>query len=336
MIHIGLAGWGDHDDLYPDKAAAKNKLYTYSRYFPIVEVDSSFYAVQPQKNYAKWAGETPDSFGFVVKAYQGMTGHLRGKPVYATREEMFTAFCKSMQPIVEAGKLRMVLFQYPPWFDCTRGNVAELRDARERMGDLPCALEFRHQSWYAEDRLEQTIAFTAKERWIHTVCDEPQVMPGSVPFVLRATDDKQALVRFHGRHVMGWTQSGNGNWREVRYLYRYSRDELMEAAGKLKELEKMSEEVCVIFNNNSGGDAASNAAELQAILRGSSDEPISHLPLQRQGTRAAQELRMREQLVGVEGESREHERANDEVQGKREQEQKKDQPMQLDLFDDRL
>lgn len=38
----------------------------------------------------------------------------------------------------------------------SKENVRELRDARERMGELPCALEFRHQSWFAPDMLAKT------------------------------------------------------------------------------------------------------------------------------------------------------------------------------------
>lgn len=45
MIRIGLAGWGDHQALYPPGTGAQDKLKVYGRTFPIVEVDSSFYAV---------------------------------------------------------------------------------------------------------------------------------------------------------------------------------------------------------------------------------------------------------------------------------------------------
>jgi uncharacterized protein YecE (DUF72 family) len=34
----------------------------------------------------------------------------------------------------------------------------------------------------------------------------------------------------------------------------------------LLELEQQSREVCVIFNNNSGGDAAANAKQLMTML----------------------------------------------------------------------
>jgi uncharacterized protein YecE (DUF72 family) len=44
MIFVGLAGWGDHNAIYPPGIKPRDKLKAYSLKFPIVEVDSSFYA----------------------------------------------------------------------------------------------------------------------------------------------------------------------------------------------------------------------------------------------------------------------------------------------------
>ncbi len=67
------------------------KLKEYGAHFPIVEVDTTFYAVQPIRNAEKWVKETPEDFKFIVKAYQGMTGHQRGEIPFETKEEMFRA-----------------------------------------------------------------------------------------------------------------------------------------------------------------------------------------------------------------------------------------------------
>ncbi|ERI09070.1 DUF72 domain-containing protein [Aneurinibacillus aneurinilyticus] len=266
MILVGLTGWGDHDNLYIDKIPSSDKLQVYSSYFPVVEVDSSFYAVQPVKNYVKWVRDTPERFGFIVKAYQGMTGHLRGENPFESMGEMFDAFKRSIEPVLEAGKLKAVLFQYPPWFDCTQKNVGILRYTKEKMEGIPVALEFRHQSWFAPRMRENTLAFMERDGWIHSICDEPQAGVGSVPTVLHPTHPELTIVRFHGRNVSGWHSSGQPNWRDVRYLYRYSTDELKEWKDKLEFLQTKSKEICVVFNNNSGGDAADNAKEMMELL----------------------------------------------------------------------
>jgi uncharacterized protein YecE (DUF72 family) len=264
MIWIGLTGWRDHDSLYGSNIAPRDKLKEYAGYFPTVEVDSTFYAIQPKKNADKWLKDTPQSFKFIVKAYQGMTGHNRGPIPFQNKNEMFSAFIDSLEPYQE--KLEMVLFQFPPWFDCTRQNVEYLKWCKAEMGDIPCALEFRHQSWFKPEYKVQTIDFMKQENWIHSICDEPQAGAGSIPTILETTNPEKVLVRFHGRNVHGWNKQDEKNWREVRYLYRYNNQELTQWAEKLKQLGQQTRHVFAVFNNNSGGDAADNAKQMINIL----------------------------------------------------------------------
>ncbi|MCL7749955.1 DUF72 domain-containing protein [Halalkalibacter alkaliphilus] len=265
MIYIGLAGWGDHDDLYIGMSK-QSKLEVYAGHFPIVEIDASFYAVQPARNMEKWARETPPAFQFVVKAYQGMTGHQRGFAPFATKDEMFEAFRESLNPLIAKGKLAMVLCQFPPWFDCKKEHVQWIRYVKEQLQGLPVALEFRHRSWFEKNMCEKTLLFMREEGWIHSICDEPQAGVRSVPTILEATHAEKTLIRFHGRNIHGWNDPGDGTWRDVRYLYKYNEAELLEWKKKLKELTAQSKDIYIIFNNNSGGDAATNAKQLIELL----------------------------------------------------------------------
>jgi len=264
MIKIGLTGWSDHPSIYRENSSKREKLFDYSGHFPIVEADTSFYAIPSTTNVQKWVRETPDDFQFVVKAYQGMTGHLRKDLPFENRNEMFEAFRQSVDAFEH--KLAMILVQFPPWFDCTSQNVKYILYVKQQLSQYPVAIEFRNQTWYQNNRMEATTQFLRENDLIHTVCDEPQAGVGSVPFVPVATHQK-VLVRIHGRNVYGWRNSGAiPNWREVRFLYDYNKEELKQLAKEIKELEKDSEEVFVLFNNNSGHHAASNAKMLQKIL----------------------------------------------------------------------
>ncbi|WP_199617113.1 DUF72 domain-containing protein [Paenibacillus alkalitolerans] len=284
MIQIGLAGWGDHPSVYPPGTAAGRKLALYSRQFPVVEVDNSFYAIPAAETVRKWVDETADDFGFVVKANQAMTGHERGrtKPPgpaadpAADKDDaaVFRAFREAFEPMLASGKLKTVLFQYPPWFDCTRDNVGTLRRAKELMDGWPVALEFRHQSWFAPGMRERTLSFMEREGWMHSVCDEPQAGSGSVPTVPVPTHPERTVVRFHGRNAEGWYSSGSPNWRNVRYLYDYSNEELTEWLGVLQGMLAGTKEICVIFNNNSGGHGAGNAKRLMRMLGLERGEPV--------------------------------------------------------------
>lgn len=266
MIYIGLAGWGDHDSLYLGDTPQKDKLKTYASYFPIVEVDASFYAIQKRATVEKWVTDTPESFQFIVKAYQGLTGHNRGELPFASKDEMFTAFKHSLQPYIQSNKLAMVLFQFPPWFNCTKDHVHYLRWCKEQMAELPLALEFRHQSWFTPGYRDKTLEFMIQEGWIHSICDEPQVGMGSIPTVFSPTHTEKTLIRFHGRNAAGWQKQKDVDWREVRYLYKYNKAELLEWKEHLLQLQKNSKDIYVIFNNNSGGDAADNGKMMIDLL----------------------------------------------------------------------
>lgn len=268
MIYIGVTGWRDHHSLYPAHLKSKDKLSEYSGHFPVVEVDSSFYAVQPVRNAIKWVNETSAIFRFVVKAYRGMTGHQQGVEPFETREEMFRTFKDSLKPYQDAGKLAAVLFQFPPWFDCKKKNVNYLRYCKKMMGNIPVALEFRNQSWFSKEYRTSTLSFMKEEGWIHTIADEPQVGDGSIPIVPVATNSEMTVVRMHGRNLHGWNKPNNAdtNWREVRYLYKYNKEELVEWKQIVTDLVKESKDVIILFNNNSGGDAAGNAKEFQEML----------------------------------------------------------------------
>lgn len=268
MIQIGLTGWGDHPDLASANSTVKDKLVDYTGHFPIVELDSTFYAIQPKRNIAKWIRETPTGFQFIVKAYQGITGHHREALPFESKEAMYQAFIQSLQPLQEAGKLAMVLVQFPPWFDCMRENVEEIRYIREQLYMFDIAIEFRHQSWYSPPFREKTLQFLKELNLIHTVCDEPQAGEGSVPLVPRSTRTDKVLFRLHGRNMYGWrnTFADDKSWRTVRYLYDYNDEELQQFEEVVTSLATQSEDVFVIFNNNSGKHAANNAKAFQQRL----------------------------------------------------------------------
>lgn len=267
MIHIGLTGWGDHPKLYTTGVQPRNKLKEYTAHFPTVEVDSTFYAIQSERTNLKWIRETPNTFKFIIKAYQGMTGHEREKSPYESKEEMFRLFKLSLEPYISTGKLGAVLFQFPPWFDCCEAHVTYLRYCKQQMGSIPCALEFRHQSWFLPKYRKNTLDFMESEGWIHCIVDEPQAGDGSLPTVVDAVGNKQVLIRFHGRNIHGWNKRDAGeHWRDVRYLYRYNEAELLEWKQHIEKLKQEADEIFVIFNNNSAGDAVDNAKQLIDML----------------------------------------------------------------------
>lgn len=265
-INIGLTGWSDHPSLYEESVRSHEKLQAYASHFPVVEVDTAFYAIQKQTYYEKWVKDTPRNFSFVIKAFRGLTGHDREKRSKQELHELMEAYKESIEPVVKAGKLNALLFQFPPWFDVKKENIQKMRQIREWLKDYPVAIEFRNQSWYREAYRERTLSFLEEEGFIHTVCDEPQAGEGSVPAVVRATNKDKTLIRLHGRNVHGWEKNGHKDWRAVRFLYNYNEEELKNWVPSIEKLLKESNSITMLFNNNSGHDAAANAKEMMGHL----------------------------------------------------------------------
>ncbi|GAE91416.1 hypothetical protein JCM21714_365 [Gracilibacillus boraciitolerans JCM 21714] len=131
-------------------------------------------------------------------------------------------------------------------------------------GDIPISIEFRNRTWF-KNNIDETISLLRELEVTHVVCDEPQAGEGSIPIISELTNER-VLIRFHGRNVNGWNNYGQENWREVRFLYRYNQNELIEWANRIKALHQQAKSITVLFNNNSGGDAADNAKQLIDLL----------------------------------------------------------------------
>ncbi len=261
-IQIGVCGWGDHE-IYPPGTLAKEKLSIYAAHFPVVEVDSTFYAIPKADLIERWIKATPDSFQFVVKAYRELTGHGRvGTTPARPWSELVAETKESLKPMIATGKISLLLFQFPPWFDCNEQHVHYMEKLRYALADYKMAIEFRNQSWFTAQYRARTLSFLEERELVHVICDEPQAGSGSVPIIAEVTNTEQVLIRFHGRNVSGWNDSKNPNWRDVRYAYRYSESEIEEWAKLIKKIKQDTQKVTVLFNNNSQGDAADNAKQL--------------------------------------------------------------------------
>lgn len=265
MLTIGLTGWSDHELIAPDR---KRKLEDYASHFPFVEVDTSFYGIPSEKSIQSWLDKTPESFQFIPKANSAMTLHRPWKEDTQNLEEVFGLFKERFSPMIQANRVKAFLFQFPPFFHCSQKNVDYLDQISQFMDTLPIAIEFRHSSWYSKENKKKTLALLRKNRFIHTVVDQPQTPGNSVPSVLEGTNPKLTLYRLHGQNYSGWLNAGDDpDWRANRTLYDYSIEELRTIRENALLLEKDAQEVAVIFNNNSGGHAAKNAKELQKLLK---------------------------------------------------------------------
>ncbi|MEV1290209.1 DUF72 domain-containing protein [Micromonospora sp. NPDC049679] len=284
-IKVGTASWTDRTLLesgwYPNSADTPEKrLGYYASQFPLVEVDATYYSPPAEQTAALWAARTPPGFTFNVKAFSLLTGHptrvaalykdlrpeTEKKTVYPddlspqVYEEVWTRFLSALDPLVAAGRLGVLLFQFPPWFTITRAHKQYLLEVERRCRPLRPAFEFRHASWFSGDNRDETLEFLRAHALPYVCVDMPQGHRSSVPPVLAATSDL-AVMRFHG-HSERWTSKDI----QEKFGYRYSDDELREWAPRLRQLADETERTHVLMNNCAGDAAQRNAATLASLL----------------------------------------------------------------------
>ncbi|MET7806839.1 DUF72 domain-containing protein [Micromonospora chersina] len=284
-IKVGTASWTDPTLLdsgwYPATADTPEKrLSYYARQFPLVEVDATYYSPPAERTAQLWVERTPPGFTFNVKAFSLLTGHptrvsalykdlrpeTEKKNIYPddlppqAYEEVWTRFLSALDPLVEAGKLGAILFQFPPWFTIRRDNKQYLLEVARRCDPLRPVFEFRHASWFDGDNAEETLGFLRQHELPFVCVDMPQGHKSSVPPVLAATADL-AVVRFHG-HSDKWTSKDI----HEKFGYDYSKRELRDWAPKLRELAGEAEHTHVLMNNCYRDYAQRNATTLAGLL----------------------------------------------------------------------
>jgi uncharacterized protein YecE (DUF72 family) len=272
-IRVGTASWIDHEPFYPAeyaKASMKSqRIRYYARYFSLVEVDSTFYTLQPARNFQLWADRTPDDFTFDVKAFGELTWHHRddaGAPITPSAET-FEKFGAMLRPLRAAHKLGAVLFQFPPWFRASENNEEYLTGLPGMLPDVTLVVEFRHRSWLEGAQLERTRNLLRETGLAYCVVDEPQIGSGSAPPVVMITNDQFAMARFHGRNTHAWYARDLPSSRD-RFDYRYAPAELAPWAERVARMASAlsGSEVHVVMNNNARNYAIVNALEFQELL----------------------------------------------------------------------
>ena len=293
-IKVGTAAWAGRalveSGWYPEHVRSPEaKLRYYASQFAVVENDSTYWAFPDADRVATWAARAPDGFTMNIKAHALLTQHyasVRGLP-RAVREqlprellakphvyprdlgakvmrELTRRFRGALAPLDDAGKLGVVLFQFPVWFPISSAHQAELRRIRDAFAAFRVAIELRNETWMSEENRGETLELLADEDLIYVCVDEPQGFVASIPPIVAATSDT-AVVRMHGRNPARWRDRSHGR-RSGGWPYLYSHDELVAWAERIRALAARTDEVHVIFSNAPLDSAVRNARELAELI----------------------------------------------------------------------
>ncbi len=263
-LFIGPAGW-DYQDwqgvVYPAGLRGTDRLTFLAELFSLVEINVTFYRPLAPNLAPRWLEAvqgTPD-FRFTAKLWQIFT-HERKLPAAELGQ-----FREGLAPLLAAGRLGVLLAQFPYSFHNTEENRAYLVQLKAALPEYPLALEVRHRSWQ-----QQALRDFLQEVGLDFVnVDQPMVS-----YAMGATrwvTGPRGYLRCHGRRKETWFEFGED--RGARYDYLYAPEELADLADRARELMEKAGETYVIFNNHPAGQAVVNALELAHRLQGGKFKP---------------------------------------------------------------
>lgn len=171
-LFVGTSGWAYKEwkpDFYPQDLPQSRFLEHYAQQLSACEINATFYRIQSESTFEKWAAAAPDDFRYSIKAHRRIT-HWRSM---VPDETFLKTFLTSLEPL--RGRLGVILLQYPPRLErddeALEGVLGVLPDT------IRFAFEFRHESW-DDAKVCETIAQSGG-----TVCvsDTDGTVPGALP-----------------------------------------------------------------------------------------------------------------------------------------------------------
>jgi uncharacterized protein YecE (DUF72 family) len=285
---IGTSGWsypsgkGTWNGLfYPRGRRARgqpafDELRFYAEHFDTVEVNSTFYAQPRQDVTRNWVARTPPGFEFSIKLYQKFTHprmfresalarapgsegallDLLAEITPADVDELRTG----IEPLAAAGRLGVLLAQFPPSFTRTDRARDYLDWLLNTLNDYPIAVELRHRSW--SDEATETVSILTSHGAAWVQIDEPKfrtsVRQNFLPNVAAFS-----YMRLHGRNAAQWWHHDR---TEDRYNYLYPADELQDIADVLGATGTLVRKAYLYTNNHFAAKSVVNAVMLKAQL----------------------------------------------------------------------
>jgi uncharacterized protein YecE (DUF72 family) len=146
-LFAGTSGWAYptwKPGFYPESVSAKKFLSFYATKLNSVEVNYTFTKLPTEKQTADWLAQTSKTFRFTFKAPQRITHFSR----LLDCNQHVADFLASIEPIVAANRLGLILFQLPPNFKAAPERLADFLELPALRKSPPLAFEFRHNTWF--------------------------------------------------------------------------------------------------------------------------------------------------------------------------------------------
>jgi uncharacterized protein YecE (DUF72 family) len=254
-ILVGTCGFYYTDWLgpvYPQGTKKEEYLPLYAKRFGTVELDYTYYSMPKAANLANMLVTGGSDLTFTAKATQTMTHKIDPNGWKAEAQK----YREAIEPMVQAGRLEAVLFQFPYSFHYTTDNRRYLGDLLSCFAGVPLAVEFRVAEWYHAKVIEGM----QKQGAALVSLDMPEL--AKLPPTMDVVTAPFAYIRLHGRNTETWW----GSDEVARYDYLYNDRELEAWVDRIQRIVVQADKILVYFNNHARGQAVQNAQSLVKIL----------------------------------------------------------------------
>ena len=169
-------------------------------------------------------------------------------------------FHEAIDPIVTAGKLGVLLAQFPPSFKTHTESREYLEWLVPRLSDCPVAVELRHRNWSDDIGSTLTLLNGLWAAWVQI--DEPKFsfsieqnyLPNVTSFY---------YMRLHGRNAAKWWHH---ELAEDRYDYLYTSAELTPFSETADATSRLVKKLSLYLNKHFAANAVANAVVLKDQL----------------------------------------------------------------------
>lgn len=246
-IDIGTAGW-DYKDwvgtFYPRKLERSQHLAYYTKYFSIVEINSTFYNLPSKNMVYNWRTNVPEKFRFIVKVWQNITHKMNDPEIDLFITEFFSVL-KSLKP-----KIFGFLLQFPPWFKYSEKHREKLSTVLRKIpSEYKYMIELRDNSWFNPEILSTFI--NSKNIFLATTYKpdlDPYYHKDQQLYYIRLIGDRELTV-----------------FNRIQRRQEKAMEHLHENIKRLSTVPNIYE-IFIIVNNHFAGFAPESVNELKKKL----------------------------------------------------------------------
>lgn len=202
---VGAPIWGCPEwvgKVYPEGARSKDYLFHYSRKFPAIELNSTFYHLPSQEQLVSWIRQVPKSFLFCPKAPKQLS-HYLGSPDQNSWIRQYSLLLEGL-----GEHLGLPFLQLPENFSMSYGNLL-INFLDSFTSTYPLAIEFRHASWFEQSTVKDKVVnaiYRAKKSIVITDT------PGRRDVLHSSIAHPSVMIRFLGQYRSGSDEKRLRSW----------------------------------------------------------------------------------------------------------------------------